>query len=112
MTARVTTILLGVWLFMSTFLWRHHPDQVINGWVCGLFTIMFAAMAIAQPMVRFLGAAFALWIFFSAWVVPSLNIATVFSNAISGALIFGLSMAPNQAHNESGIPRPRTPAEV
>jgi len=112
MIARVTTVLLGVWLFMSTFLWQHHPDQVINGWVCGLFTILFAAMAIAQPMMRHLGAAFAVWIFFSAFVVTSVSLATVISTAVAGALIFGLSMAPNQPHNESGMPRARTPAEV
>lgn len=112
MTARITTILLGLWLFMSTFLWRHHPDQVINNWFCGLFTITFAATAIAQPMARYLTAAMAIWLFISAWVLPTLSAATVWSNAVGGALIFGLSMVPSVPYNNSGIPRARTPAEV
>lgn len=112
MTARVMTILLGLWLFMSTFLWPHHPDQVMNGWACGLLTILIAATAIAQPMVRYLGAALGLWVVLSSVALQHLSMATVWSNLFAGALIVGLSMAPSAPRNNSGIPKARIPAEV
>lgn len=107
MAARVINILLGIWLFLSTFLWPHHPDQVMNGWACGLITVTIAAIAIAQPPARYLNAALAVWIFFSAWVVPSLNAATVWNDALTGIAIFLFAMVPSTPHDNSGMPVPR-----
>jgi hypothetical protein len=104
MPARVINILLGIWLFISTFLWRHHPDQVMNAWACGLITVALAAIAISQPVVRYLNAAVGLWIFLSAWVVPSLSRATIWTDALTGVAIFAFAMVPSSPRNESGIP--------
>src|SRR5690242_18444501 len=40
--ARGFTLLLGVWLFISAFIWQHTEAQMTNTWICGVITVIFA----------------------------------------------------------------------
>jgi len=104
MPARVANIVVGVWLFISAFLWRHSPAQMTNTWVLGLLCVAFALVALAVPEARYLNTALSIWLFLSAFVLPRVSQLTVWNNVISAVAIFLLSLAP--AEVAPGVRRP------
>jgi hypothetical protein len=94
MEARVLNILLGIWLFISAFVWAHTPAQLTNTWILGVLCVVFALIAMRRNEVRFLNTALAVWLFISAFVLPSHSRATVWNNALVAIAIFIVSLAP------------------
>jgi len=92
--ARIANIVLGVWLFISAFLWRHTYSQMTNTWILGLLCVAFAAIAIKVPQVRYLNAVLAVWLFISAWALPTFNVGTIWNNALVAVAVFIISLAP------------------
>ena len=52
MPARTLNIALGVWLFISAFLWPHTSAQFTNTWICGALTVAFSLIAMRVPESR------------------------------------------------------------
>jgi hypothetical protein len=93
-TARIVQIVLGVWLFISAFLWLHSGAQMTNTWVVGALCVAFALIALRVPEARYLNTLLAVWLFVSVWALPTLSSATRWCNALTAIAIFAVSLAP------------------
>jgi hypothetical protein len=94
MIFRASNVVLGVWLFVSAFLWRHSAQQLSNTWILGVLCVAFALVALAAPPARYLNTALAVWLFVSAFALPSVTRTTVVNNALVAAAMFALSLLP------------------
>jgi hypothetical protein len=109
-TARIINIVLGVWLFVSAFLWPHSYAQMTNTWIVGLLCIAFALIAMRVPEVRYLNTILAAWLFISVWALPSISLATQWNNALIALAIFFVSLAPTYLTGTGAGPKPMTRA--
>lgn len=91
-TVRVLNMLLGAWLFLSAFSWRHAPAAMTNTWIVGLLTVVFAIAATRFKAFRLLNAGLAIWLFVSNWVLPLASRGTFWNNAIVAIAIFCVSI--------------------
>lgn len=99
-SARALNIVLGVWLFISAFVWMHTGPQFNNAWIVGALTVVIGGIALAAPNVRFFNTALAVWLFISAFALPTLMAATVWNSVIVAIAVFVLSLV-------SGMPTQR-----
>lgn len=113
MTARIVSVILGAWLFLSAFLWPHGSVQLTNTWVCGVLAVAFALIAMRLEEARFLNTALSIWLFISAFALPVLSAGTIWNNAIVAIGLFVASLAPNERRGERRLAyrrRTRLPA--
>jgi len=98
-TARIVNVVLGVWLFVSAFLWPHSPPQFTNTWVMGVLAVAFALIALGFPQARYLNTPLAVWLFDSVFVLPTENLDTLWNNLLVavGLFVFSLVPGPRQA---------------
>ncbi len=108
MGARIANIVLGVWLFISAFLWPHTYTQMTNSWILGVLCVVFALVALSAPPARYLNTALAVWLFISAFAFTANSQGTVWNNAIVAVLIFFFSMVPSGAAMLPTTRPPRT----
>jgi hypothetical protein len=92
--ARGIHIALGVWLFISAFLWPHTYSQFTNAWIIGVLSVIFSVIAMWAPQARYLNAALAVWLFISAWALPSISVATIWNHVLVAIAIFVVSLLP------------------
>ncbi|KYF91683.1 hypothetical protein BE17_10525, partial [Sorangium cellulosum] len=92
--ARGINVALGIWLFISAFLWRHSQGQFTNTWVVGALCVVFALLAIWAPWARYLNTILAIWLFVSAWAIPALSVGTVWNNVLVSVAILIVSLLP------------------
>ena len=50
--ARLINAMLGLWLFLSSFLWSHSHAQLLNAWIVGIGAVTFALAALAGSTGR------------------------------------------------------------
>jgi hypothetical protein len=93
---RIINVILGVWLFISAFVWPHTQAQMTNTWILGVLCVIFALVAMAVPWVRYLNTLLAIWLFISAWALPTYNAGTVWNNVLVAIAIFIVSLVPNE----------------
>lgn len=93
--ARLVNTALGVWLFISAFLWHHTMAQRTNTWILGVLTVIFSMAAANNPRTRNLNTILAIWLFISAFALPYNNAGTVWNNALVAIAIFVLSLVPS-----------------
>jgi hypothetical protein len=94
-TARVINAVLGVWLLVSVFVWRHSLVQQTNVWVTGVLAVAFAFIAYAfEPKVRYLNALLALWLFGSSLALSPTTRATMWNGLIVSLLMLAASLTP------------------
>ena len=94
LSPRIVNVIIGVWLFISAFLWPHLQAQQSNTWICGVLCVIFALVAMAVPWVRYLNTMLAIWLFVSAWALPSVQPGTIWNNVLCAIAIFILSLMP------------------
>ena len=92
--ARYLNVLLGIWLFISAFLWSHTPQQRTNTWIVGLLVVAFSLWALSYATARYLNTAAAIWLFFSTWALPTLHAGTVWNNLLVAIAVFIFSLIP------------------
>jgi hypothetical protein len=93
-TARIVNIVLGIWLFVSAFLWPHTYAQMTNTWIVGVLCVVFALIAMRVPEVRYLNTLLAVWLFISVWALPTMSVGTQWNNALVAIFVFVVSLAP------------------
>jgi hypothetical protein len=93
MTTRIFTALLGVWLFVSAFMWNHGPAESAITMVAGLLTFVLAIASIYVGSARYASAGVAVALFLSALAVPATTHTTTWHNVIMAAAIFVASLA-------------------
>src|SRR5262249_23577561 len=111
---RIVNVILGIWLFISAFVWPHTSAQMTNTWICGVLCVIFALVAMAVPWVRYLNTLLAIWLFISAWALPSVSAGTIWNNVLCAIAIFIVSLVPSVPSTTppgfSGRPAPPPPA--
>ncbi len=105
--ARWFNLILGIWLFVSAFLWEHTTAERTNTWILGVLCAVFALLAMKEAGARWLNTALAVWLFISVWALPHDNAGTMWNNAIVAIVVFFVSLASPE--ERPGIPA-RTPA--
>jgi hypothetical protein len=74
--ARTLQVLLGLWLFLSAFLWSHLPAVRLDDWAVGLAILSGATIAATFPRVRWAIAALAAWVLVAEQLVPHVRAGT------------------------------------
>jgi hypothetical protein len=92
MSARAVNVVLGIWLFISAFLWPHSQAQMTNTWILGVLCVVFALIAARIPSASYLNTALAVWLFISAFALPTAQIGTMWNNALVAVAIFIASL--------------------
>lgn len=103
---RIARIILGIWLFLSAFLWQHGPEQFANTWIVGLAIVLFALIGGARIVsFRMFSVLAAIWLFISLWVLPTPEPTTRWNNAVVAVLVVLFTLVPG------GRRRPILPAD-
>jgi hypothetical protein len=90
---RIINVVLGIWLFISAFIWPHSQAQLTNTWIVGVLCVLFALIALRVHEARYLNTALAVWLFISAFALPHVSVGTVWNNALVAIAIFFVSLA-------------------
>lgn len=105
--ARIINIVVGAWVFVSAFIWMHAGADLTNTWIVGLAIAVIAAIGLGVPQIRFVNTALAIWLFISAFALPTVLSATVWNNAIAAIIVFIASLV-----GDYGSMHVRRPARV
>jgi hypothetical protein len=100
---RILNAIIGVWLFISAFVWTHSQAQLTNTWICGVLCVVFALIATAVPPARYLNTLLAIWLFISAWALPTASAGTIWNNVLCAIAIFIVSLVPNTPTEVTGF---------
>jgi hypothetical protein len=95
--ARLFNVVLGLWLFISTFVWPHTMPQAANAALVGLFIALTAlsAWSTRPPRkLRFANVALALWLLVSIAAFPTRVTATKINSGVVGVLVLALALVP------------------
>jgi hypothetical protein len=92
---RLINVTLGVWLFISAFLWPDFRARVTNTWVCGVLCVTFAIAGMGLPRARYFNSALAVWLFVSAWLLPTHHVASLWNGVLCSIAIFVVSLVPS-----------------
>ena|SRR5437764_10455770 len=90
--ARYVNAGIGVWLFISAFLWPHTSSQYANAWLMGIVIFVIALVAVGASWFRFLNTAAGAWLMISAFVLPTISAATRWNNFTVGVVVLILSL--------------------
>jgi uncharacterized membrane protein YjjP (DUF1212 family) len=88
MTAAIIDILVGLWIFMSTFAWQHTTPEFINTIVCGALAVWFGIAALADRRARYLELALASWLLLSGHVLTGASRETLWNNTVCAFALF------------------------
>jgi len=89
---------LGVWLLLSSLLWRRGGPTFVNLWVTGIIVIVTALLAMRMPRLRFVSVAAGVWLIASMFAFPDYSSPIVWNNVFVGAAIALVSLVgPEQA---------------
>lgn len=107
--ARGINVALGLWLFLSAFIWVHSGAQFTNTWLVGLGIAAVAAIGFAVPKIHWVNTALAAWLIISVFALPTLVGATFWNNLLVGIASFIVSLVPF-ATEQRTTRRTRAPA--
>jgi hypothetical protein len=91
-------LVLGIWLFISAFLWPHAPALKANTWILGIIISAVSIVAMRSPAARSLNAVAAAWLFFSSLAMTHLSVGTVWNNVLVAIAVFVVSVSERRFH--------------
>lgn len=92
-------IMVGIWLFISTFLWRHSGAQFSNTWIMGAIVAVVGAVSLARPALRYLNTLAGAWLIISAFALPTIAAGTRWNNFLVGVIVVTLSLSGSEGVN-------------
>ena len=63
----------------------------------GAATVVSAVAGLRVPPLRYINVALAIWLFVSAWFLPTLSAATMWNHVIASIAILMVAVQPSQA---------------
>jgi hypothetical protein len=100
----IANLILGAWLIVSAFAWPHSYAAQSNTWVCGLAIAGFALWAVFDRDLRWVTTTLGVWLFISAFVLPSGNSMTLWNNIIVSLLVIAFSLTEGDAPHSRHLP--------
>lgn len=83
---------LGLWLWLSAFLWPHSRGQVLNAWIVGMLAVGVALTALdLAPRARYVNVALGVWLIASSVLLPGTNVATMVNHVVAGLCLAALA---------------------
>jgi hypothetical protein len=92
--ARYANALLGLWLFLSAFVWPQEESARINTCLVGLFIGVCAVTATGWGFVRHVTMILALWLAFSTVLVYPGSGVALYNNLLVSVLVLALAEIP------------------
>lgn len=86
-TARTVNVVLGVWLFISAWIWPHTETSRATTWICGLLVAAIALVALRIRPTRWLNAAIGAWLVIAGFLLPDIAVGTMWNNIMVGLLV-------------------------
>jgi hypothetical protein len=93
---RFASIVLGVWLFVSAFVWAHDESSRTNTMVLGVLIAIVGALSTLRSSARLVNVVAAVWLFFSTLWVFHPSQAAGWNNAIVAFLVLAVSFVPTR----------------
>ncbi len=91
-TTRIFNALIGVWLFVTAFMWQHNHAEGTLTVVCGVLTFILAIASFYTVAARYATIVVAAALFVGALALPTLNRATVWNNVIVAVALLAASL--------------------
>ena len=91
MLARTLNLLLGQWLILSAFIWRHDHPQFTNTLLVGVLCTGVAFFAVSYPSARRWNMLLAAWLLVSTLLMPHQPL-TAWNNALVAIAVFALAL--------------------
>lgn len=86
MGARSMNLSLGLWLFLSSFLWPHSTPQLVNAWIVSILAVTAALAGLeGRHRDRYLNLALGVWLLLSSVLLPGTDVATAVNHVLVGA---------------------------
>ncbi len=92
-SARIANAVLGVWLILSSLLWRDTVAQFASDWIIGVLITLVSLAGFWAPSLRYVNTCVAVWLFLSAWWMRWEHTATFWNTVVVAALVFAFSLA-------------------
>jgi hypothetical protein len=92
MTTRIFNALIGVWLFVTAFMWAHNRAEGTLTVVCGVLTFILAIASFYTIAARYANLVLAAALFIGALALPSANRATLWNNVIVAVALLASSL--------------------
>jgi hypothetical protein len=91
-TTRIFSALIGVWLFVTAFMWQHNRAEGTLTVVCGVLTFILAIASFYTLAARYAVLVVAAALFVGALALPAYNRATVWNNVIVAVALLASSL--------------------
>ncbi len=98
MPARTLNLILGLWLFVSAFVWPRAGATFANAWIVGLLAAIFAVMGMTNGRIRFANTALSAWLLVSAAALPHRSAWGRWNDAAVAVLMLALSLVPGSMY--------------
>jgi threonine/homoserine efflux transporter RhtA len=92
MTTRVFNALIGVWLFVTAFMWPHTQSEGTLTVVCAVLTFLLAIASFYTMAARYGNIVVAAALFIGTLVLPAVTRASIWNNVIVAVAILGASL--------------------
>lgn len=92
MTTRVFNALIGMWLFVTAFMWPHQHAQAALTVACAVLTFVLAILSFYTMAARYGHLVVAVALFIGTLALPSMTRATVWNNVIVAVAILASSL--------------------
>jgi hypothetical protein len=103
--ARYVTIALGLWLFISAFVWPHSSAQMTNTWIMGVIAVIAGIVSIGAPSWRYINTAVGAWLIISSLALRRVSAGTLWNNLLVGIAILLVSLVDSSAAAGAGVGR-------
>lgn len=98
--AHLMSLGLGIWLFITAFIWPHAQPLKANTWILGIIISVVSLIAMRTKSVRGINTVAAAWLLFSSLAMPHISRGTVWNNVLVAIAVFALSLVPSHGYRQ------------
>jgi hypothetical protein len=92
MTTRIFNALIGMWLFVSAFVWPHYQGEGALTIICAVLTFILAIASFYTIGARYANIVVAAALFIGTLALPAMTRATVWNNVIVAVAVLFSSL--------------------
>jgi hypothetical protein len=104
--ARYANLVLGAWLVISAFSWRHVPPTRTNTWTFGIIIIVATLATLHTAPARWIDRTAAIGLVILTLPLARFSLATAANNILVAALLIAVSLSSSRGARAAGrVPR-------